>query len=115
MAKEVLRRGYEPEFKREAVKLVKGGLSSSQVARELGLKSNMVSRWVRESKADPTHSFPGKGIMKPDEAELDRLRKEIVKLKAERDLLKNVWSAPVKQGHSFRSATRFASMYPACL
>jgi len=88
MAKEVLRRGYEPEFKREAVKLVKGGLSSAQVARDLGLKSNMVSRWVREAEADPGHSFPGKGVMKPDEAELDRLRKEIVKLKAERDLLK---------------------------
>jgi transposase len=34
------------------------------------------------------HSFPGKGVMKADDAELDRLRKEIVKLKAERDLLK---------------------------
>jgi transposase len=59
MKKEALRRGYEPEFKREAVKLVKGGLTSSQVARDLGLKSNLVSRWVRESKSDPTHSFPG--------------------------------------------------------
>ena len=88
MAREVLRRGYEPEYKREAVKLVKGGLSSSQVARDLGIASNLVSRWVRESESDPTHSFPGKGVMKPDDAELDRLRKEIVKLKAERDLLK---------------------------
>jgi transposase len=88
MAKEVLRQAYKPEFKHEAVKLVKGGLSSAQVARDLGVHSNMVSRWVRESQADPSHSFPGKGIMKPEDAELDRLRKEIVKLKAERDLLK---------------------------
>ena len=88
MAKAVLRREYKPEFKREAIKLVRGGLSSSQVARDLGIAANMVSRWVRESQSDPTHSFPGKGVMKPDDAELDRLRKEIVKLKAERDLLK---------------------------
>jgi transposase len=88
MKKEVQRRVYEPEFKREAVKLVKGGLTCSQVGRDLGLKGNTVSRWVRESEADPTHAFPGNGIMKPDDAELDRLRKEIVKLKAERDLLK---------------------------
>ena len=88
MKKERSRRGYEPEFKREAVKLVKGGLTCSQAGRDLGLKGNIVSRWVRESAADPTHSFPGKGIMKPDDAELGRLRKEIVKLKAERDLLK---------------------------
>ena len=88
MAKEVLRQNYKPEFKREAIKLVKGGLGCSQVARDLGIASNLVSRWVRESQADPVHSFPGKGVMKPDDAELDRLRKEIVKLKAERDLLK---------------------------
>ena len=88
MKEEVLRRGYKPEFKREAVKLVKGGLTCSQAARDLGIASNLVSRWVRESESDPAHSFPGKGVMKPDDAELDRMRKEIVKLKAERDLLK---------------------------
>ena len=88
MKKEVLRREYKPEYKREAIKLFMGGLTSSQVARDLGIAANMVSRWVRESQSDPTQAFPGTGIMKPDDAELDRLRKEIVKLKAERDLLK---------------------------
>ncbi len=88
MAKEVLRQSYKPEYKREAVKLVKGGLTASQVARDLGIKANMVSRWVREAEKHPVQAFPGKGVMKADDAELDRLRKEIVKLKAERDLLK---------------------------
>ena len=82
------RKAYTTEFKREAVKLVKGGLTASEVARDLGLVSNMVARWVREDQANPARAFPGQGKAKTDEAEVDRLRKEIIKLKAERDLLK---------------------------
>jgi transposase len=48
----------------------------------------MVARWVREDQAHPAQAFPGQGKAKTDEAEVDRLRKEIIKLKAERDLLK---------------------------
>ena len=82
------RRNYTAEFKREAVKLVRGGMSSSEVGRDIGVRGNLVSRWVREESTDAVQAFPGQGQMKPDDAELDRLRKEIVKLKAERDLLK---------------------------
>jgi transposase len=82
------RKAYTPEFKREAVKPVKGGLTASQVARDLGFVANLVARWVREDQGDPVQAFPGQGKMKADEAEVDRLRKEIIKLKAERDLLK---------------------------
>ena len=82
------RKAYTAEFKREAVRLVKGGLTASEVARDLGLVSNMVARWVREDQAHPAQAFPGQGKATADEAEVDRLRKEIIKLKAERDLLK---------------------------
>lgn len=34
------------------------------------------------------HAFPGHGQMKPEQLEIDRLRKEVAKLKAERDILK---------------------------
>jgi hypothetical protein len=54
--------------------------------------------------------------MKPEAAEIERLKREIVKLKAERDILKNVWSAPEQQSlSSILVANRFASMYPAYL
>ena len=82
------RKAYTAEFKREAVRLVQGGLTASQVAGDLGLVANIVARWVREDQGDPGQAFPGQGKMKVDEAEVDRLRKEILKLKAERDLLK---------------------------
>ena len=37
---------------------------------------------------DPRDAFPGNGVMKPEQAELERLRKEVAKLKMERDILK---------------------------
>jgi transposase len=38
--------------------------------------------------ADPGQAFPGHGHLKPDQLEIDRLRREVAKLKAERDILK---------------------------
>ena len=38
--------------------------------------------------ADPRQAFPGKGVMQLEQAELDRLRKEVAKLKMDRDILK---------------------------
>ena len=48
----------------------------------------MLRNWVREVASDPQHAFPGHGQMKPEQLEIDRLRKEVAKLKAERDILK---------------------------
>jgi transposase len=41
-----------------------------------------------ECVADSPQAFPGQGQMKPEQAELARLRREIIKLKTERDILK---------------------------
>ena len=50
----VKRRKYDKEFKREAVRLVlEDGRPATEVERNLGTGSNMVSRWVRESQKDP--------------------------------------------------------------
>jgi transposase len=43
---------------------------------------------VKELAADPAHAFPGRGQMKPEQAEIERLRREVQKLKAERDIPK---------------------------
>ncbi len=43
---------------------------------------------MRELVADPGRAFPGHGQVKPEQLEIDRLRKEVAKLKAERDILK---------------------------
>ena len=83
------RRKFSREFKLEAVNLVRErGVTVAQAARDLDVHENVLRKWVREFGADPQHAFPGLGQMKPEQLEIDRLRKEVVKLKAERDILK---------------------------
>ena len=43
---------------------------------------------MRESAADTSEAFPGQGQMKPEQAELARLRRAVIKLKTERDIFK---------------------------
>ena len=83
------RRTYSREFKLKAVNLVKErGVAIVQATRDLDLNHNVLRRWVKELGSDPKHAFPGLGQMKPEQQELDRLRKQVVRLKAERDILK---------------------------
>ena len=63
-------------------------MSVAQVSRDLGIHQNTLRAWLREFEADPRHSFPGQGQMKPEAAEIARLKREVIKLKAERDILK---------------------------
>ena len=48
----------------------------------------MLRKWVKKFGSDPVQAFPGHGQMKPEAAEIARLRREVMKLKAERDILK---------------------------
>jgi transposase len=83
------RRRFDRAFKLEAVKLVRErGVSAAQAARDLDVHENVLRKWVKEFSADPQHAFPGQGQMKPEQAEIDRLRREVIRLKAERDILK---------------------------
>src|SRR6185312_2312076 len=83
------RRKFSREFKLEAVRLVKDrGVAVAQAARDLDVHENVLRKWVRELSTDPQHAFPGHGQLKPEQQEIDRLRKEVAKLKAERDILK---------------------------
>ena len=83
------RRRFGREFKIEAVRLVRERkVSVAQAARDLDVHETVLHRWVKQMEADPQHAFPGQGQMKPEQIEIDRLRKEVARLKAERDILK---------------------------
>jgi transposase len=83
------RRKFSREFKLEAIKLVsERGVGFAQAARDLDLHVNVLRKWVREQAADPQQAFPGKGQMRPEQLEIEKLRREVAKLKAERDILK---------------------------
>jgi transposase len=83
------RRNFNAEFKREAVRLVlERGVTAAQAARDLDLHPNVLRKWVKDAKAHGTGAFPGRGKQRPDDAEIARLRRELEKTKAERDILK---------------------------
>ena len=92
------RRRFKREFKLEAVRMVvEGGRRVSEVARDLGLRPDMLRRWQRELAADPQQAFPGQGYLKPDEEEMRRLRRELERIREERDILKKalaIFSGP---------------------
>jgi transposase len=83
------RRKFSREFKLEAVRLMRErGVSAVQAARDLDVRENVRRKWVKEFGSDPIQAFPGHGQMKPEQLEIARLRREVAKLKAERDILK---------------------------
>ncbi len=83
------RRKFTREFKLEAVRLVKDrGVSAAQAAKDLGVHLTVLRRWIKDFSSDPQQAFPGNGQMKPEQLEIQRLRKEVTKLKAECDILK---------------------------
>jgi transposase len=82
------RRTYE-EFKLEAVRLVlEEGHSVASVERKLGTGQGVIYNWVHQFTDDPEHPFPGKGNLKPPDKDLYELRKELERVKRERDILK---------------------------
>jgi transposase len=83
------RRTFSAEFKREAVKLVRErGVTINQAAQDLGLHHNVLRRWVADHAEHGEKAFPGRGKQRPDDAEVARLRRELAKTRAERDILK---------------------------
>lgn len=82
------RRKFSPEFKREAVQLARQpDVSCAQVARELGIGANLLTRWKREAEADGSRAFGGTGRARDEE--VAGLKRELARVKKERDFLKD--------------------------
>lgn len=82
------RRKFSPEFKRGAVEQAsQPGITCAQVARELGIRPNLLSRWKREAETEGRHAFRGSGL--PRDEEVARLKRELARVKKERDFLRD--------------------------
>lgn len=82
------RRRFSKEFKQEAVQMARGAdLSISQVAKDLGIHTNVLSRWCREQERDGSKAFRGHGV--PHDEEVAKLKRELARVKRERDFLKD--------------------------
>jgi transposase len=63
------RKRYSPEYKRELVDVVRRSRSSCrQIALEVGVNPNQLSRWVREAAAGGGKAFPGGGVPRDEAA-----------------------------------------------
>lgn len=83
MARE--RRLFSEEFKREAVKLIgQPGASKAGIARDLGVGAHLLGRWCREANVDGQVSS-GEKVSGQD---YERMRRELAKVRMERDILK---------------------------
>ncbi len=73
------RKRYSPEFKREAIELVRrSGASCRQVALEIGVAPDLLTRWVREAQSGVEKAFLGTGS--PRDEELARLKRELARV-----------------------------------
>ena len=83
------RKHFSKQFKIDAVKLVtEQGYKVSEAARNLGIHHSSLRHWKKQLETHGNQSFPGKGHMTSDKEELYRLRKEVKKLRMEREILK---------------------------
>lgn len=81
------RRKFSAEFKRGAVEQARQpGVSCAQVARELGIRDNLLTRWKREAEMATGKAFAGTGV--PRDEELLRLKRELARVTKERDFLR---------------------------
>jgi len=82
------RQHYSKEYKQEAVQLaLNSRVSRAQVARELGINSGILARWCREFENDGKAAFKGQG--KARDEEMAALKRELARVRKERDFLKD--------------------------
>lgn len=80
------RKRYSAEFKLQALRRAdEPGVTDMLVAEELGISTRQMRRWRDAVKQDGEVAFPGQGVAR--DQEVARLKRELVKVKQERDFL----------------------------
>ncbi len=88
MTKKKRYKRYSPEFKREALKRAsEEGVTDVIVCEELGISARQLRRWRDEYRLLGDEAFPGQGRCRDEE--LTKLKRELAKVKQERDFLKD--------------------------
>ena len=82
------RRKFTAEYKAEVVKLVReSDKGIGQLSRELGLTESSVRNWVKQADVDAGRGREG-ALTTDEKEELRRLRRDVKRLRMERDILK---------------------------
>jgi transposase len=86
----VQRMHYDRKFKENTVKLSYQRDNINDLARELGIRSELVYRWRRELKEYGAGSFSVHGVpnLTPEMKELSDLKKQVQRIETENEILK---------------------------
>ena len=76
---------YTPEFKRQMVGLVRSGRTPASLAKEFGPSAWTIGLWVKQTARDSGDGDGG--LTSSEREELRRLRREVKRLKEEREIL----------------------------
>jgi len=80
------RPAYPPEFRREALELLRAGRTPRELSESLGVSEQTLRNWRRQDQIDRRERDDG--LTTDERAELAQLRRENQRLRQERDLLK---------------------------
>lgn len=84
---------YDKEFKLHAVKqVVELNKTAAQVARELDISNQVLSKWIQKYKQDQTEPFVGSGNLRAEDKAIRELEKQLRDLKEENEILKKAMS-----------------------
>jgi transposase len=91
---------YPPEFKAEAVRLVRSGDKSvGGLARDLGVADQTLRNWVRQAEIDGGERD---GLTQGEREELRQLRREVRTLRQEREILKKAAAFFARESDAIR-------------
>lgn len=94
MGKKERHRKYDPEFKKEVLRLVAEGRPAIKVAEDLGIRVDQIYAWRKQEKKEMgavAFAQSGGKVLTPEE-ELKALREELAATRRECDILKNALS-----------------------
>lgn len=85
------RRKYDPDFKRNAVRLAEEpDRTVASIAENLGISKDLLYRWRRAQRVNNDLAFPGNGreALTSEQQKIRELEKKLKNAEMERDILK---------------------------
>lgn len=84
-----IRRKFGAEFKREAVRqAMQPGNAVATVAQDLSVHESVLRRWLKELGSGAAGKATDRPLKNEQSQEIERLKRELVRVKMERDIIK---------------------------
>ena len=77
---------YPPEFRQQMIELVRAGRTPGELGREFECSAQTIRNWVRQIDRDEGRRHDG--LTTAESEELRQLRREVKRLRMEREILK---------------------------